>query len=163
MSSPSAVPGFSERLSTLLDKANFPSQNRFSEGARRYSTTPSTFRSWCLEDRPPREFNLLQKIIHDQCENIEGDVSPVAVIGWLYAGPAVCDPFEDTNSDYLEILKAGNVLEQASKSVGVDFDALSEDQVKSLVLGVQTEIKRRNLSIRSPEITKFAEYSLSTL
>lgn len=161
--SPSSVPDFSKRLSLLLDKANFPSQNRFSEGARRYGTTPSTFRSWCLEDRPPREFSLLQRIVHDQCEQIGGNISPVAVIGWLYAGDAVANPFENEESNFLEKLKAGNVLQQASQNVGVDFDSLDEEQVKSLIMGIQAEVRRRNLSIRSPEITKFAEYSLSTL
>lgn len=113
------VAGFSQRFTALLDRAGFPEHNRFSAGAERFDVVPSTFRNWCVEDRPPGKHSVLLSVVATLLKDIPGQFDPNAIAAWLLAGDAVPNPFNDDDS--LMLVELYVQIEKLAKREKIDM------------------------------------------
>jgi hypothetical protein len=121
--------GFSERFVELLDRVNFPSKDRMNLGGQRFNVAPTTFRTWCKSNIPPRRFEDLVCVVTELLKDIKGEYDPQAVACWLYGGSSVPHPFEEGDIDF--ILKADLYL-MVSNTATERHIILSPDSAKTL-------------------------------
>ena len=120
------VPGFSDRFTQLLDLANFEQKARYTVGAERFDVAVNTFRKWCIDDRPPRKYGMLHKVVTELLSDAGGDYNPESIVGWLYAGDAVPNPFERKAVDYVLLGELYLLFQQQAQFKSVDFNAIPE-------------------------------------
>lgn len=141
-----SVPGFSLRLNTLLDHADFPKNGeRFSLGARQAHVHINTFRAWCNNDLPPRRFGDLVIFI----DSLSLSHTPTQnIIGWLYSGTH--DPFKPetpTTNDAEHITLLNLFLDYVLNHHREAFLALETYQREAVFLYLQT------ILVAHPDIT----------
>lgn len=124
--------GFSDRFNALLDRADFPKQNRVAAGAKRFAVVHNTFKSWCTQDKIPNTHSNLVGIVESLLKDMPGRHNTKTVVAWLLAGDAVPNPFAD-DTDALLLVELYFQISDVAKSEGIEFDKLRRD-VRNLIL-----------------------------
>ena len=138
---PNVVDGFSERFNHLLDRANFPRQNRVAYGARRFDVAHNTFKNWCEKDKIPGRHALLLQIVEELLSDVAGQHNSRAVVGWLVAGDAVPNPIE-RDDDAIWLVELYFAISDLSKKEGLNFEELPR-AVRNMILNrVRSELEK---------------------
>lgn len=135
-----SIAGFSERFVQVLDRANFPQQARSSRGAEAFGVTPTTFSSWCKNDKAPQTYPKLVEIIKALVKNIPGEHDPDSIAAWCYAGSSVPNPFTELAVDYL--LK-GEIFNVIDRELQTRHMSLTDEKFFQLSMMLYTTIREK--------------------
>lgn len=141
------VPGFSDRLNQLFDKAGAPTDTRLSWGSKKWSVVPNTIKNWLHHNIPPQQFATLEEVVGDLLKLMNSKTDRSAVIGWLYAGGK--NPFDraDASSpaavNHVLQLKIYNALYEASRLKGIDLNNVSEKEVNQTISAIYQHLETR--------------------
>lgn len=138
------VPGFSVRFTQLLDIAEFPKKGRYSVGAEQFKVSVNTFRSWCLRDKPPRKYGVLHYVVEQLLSKLAESYSPSGVVGWLYAGDAVPNPFQDQDTDYVLLGELYMLVQRLADEKGIDLKQIPRESRQQLINRAMAYIEKKN-------------------
>lgn len=138
------VPGFSARFIQLLDTAEFPKKGRYSVGAEQFDVSVNTFRSWCLRDKPPRKYGVLHYVVEQLLSKLPESYSPSGVVGWLYAGDAVPNPFQDQHTDYVLLGELYMLVQRLADDKGIDLEQIPRESRQLLINRAMAYIEKKN-------------------
>lgn len=130
------VPGFSGRFSFLLNKLKFPEKNRYTFGAEKFKTTPTTFRNWCLNNKPPRKYKNLIDIVDTLVSSSE--LSTIETLAWLYTGYP--NPFEPSRDDLL-VAKTAWLIKELSNE---EFEKMEDKDQDEILKGVLNFVRKES-------------------
>lgn len=143
----SSVPNFSDRFNQLLDLAGFPPRGdgRIFSGADSLKVKRNTFRGWAVQDKPPRSYAELARVVTELLQRAgRPDIPCGLVIGWLYqghyAGPSPLKAEEPTDQLSKELFVAVRI--QANKK-GIDYNSLSENKRRLIMSMAYTTAKQK--------------------
>jgi len=143
--------GFSSRFNELLDMANFPKihEGRYTEGAKRFELkSVATFRSWCVENKKPRTYEMLLDIVSSIMSDIPGDYDPHCVIAWLHGAK---NPFDEYDIDSTLMLDVSLTVTDIAKEENRE---LSRMEIKNITMRIYKYLvgqRRKGLEIEPVE------------
>lgn len=147
------VPGFSQRLNILFDKAGAPIETRLTWGSKRWQVAPNTVRNWIRLDIPPQSFATLENVVSDLLNQSISKTDKSSVIGWLYAGGK--NPFdkkeEASVSDQQPInhmlqFQIYNALFKACQDKGIDLNNADPEKVYQIILAIYLHLETQRAS-----------------
>jgi len=147
-------PDFSDRFNQLLDMVDFPKPNegRYTEGAKRFKhKSHLTFRSWCIDNKKPRTYEILLDVVISLLSDIQGDYDPHSIIAWLYGGDAVKNPFDSTDTDFSLKLDIFLLVTDIAKNEKVELSKSDLKHITKRIYSFLVKQRRKGIKIEPVE------------